>query len=121
MVFRRLPWYWAGHLRPATIVEGELAKAASVAFERGQQWSGIVLRQRQSAGAPYGIGQMQMPAVTQGVFRHTCRRANATGQAVRSTRHAQQFALRLDDCADQGRFAGCDVHSRRQEALLAEC
>ena len=104
----------------ATVVEG-LAKAASALFKRGQQWSGIVLRQRQSAGAPHGIRQMQLPAVTQGVFRHACRRANATGQVVRSTRHAQQFALRLDDFADQGLVAGCDVHLRRQEALLAEC
>ena len=104
----------------ATVVEGA-GEGRKCPFERGQQWSGIVLRQRQSAGAPYGIRQMQLPAVTQGVFRHACRRANATGQVVRSTRHAQQFALRLDDFADQGLVAGCGVYLRRQEALLAEC
>ena len=69
-----------------------------------------MLRQRQRAGAPDGIGQIQLPAVTQGVFRHACRRANATGQVARSIRHAQQFALRLDDFADQGLVAGSDVY-----------
>ena len=81
----------------------------------------MALRQRQSSGEPNGVGQMQLVTVAQSVFRRACRCADATGEIYRSVRHAQQFALRLNDFLDQGLVAEICAFFRPQEVLLAEC
>ena len=48
---------------------GRAGEGRECLFKLRQQWSGVLLRQRQSAGAPDSIGQIQSPAVAQGIFR----------------------------------------------------
>ena len=93
-----------------TVVEGGLAKAASALSSADNNGPASCCASARAPARPTVSAKCSLPAVTQGIFRHACRCANAARQVVRSIRHAQQFALRLDDLADQGLVAGSDVH-----------
>src|SRR5215212_8768066 len=84
-------------------------------FERAQQWSGVVLRQRQRAGACHRIRQYRMMAMTQSIRRHSCRGAEASDEVVFSIRAAQQLALRLDDSLDQRMVVVAGASLRRRK------